>query len=239
MKQRHITTFFISIFFCFGLSLNAQDDETTKPLDSIKSKEKYGLRIGGDLSKLVRTFTDDDYTGFEVNADYRLTKVWYLAGEIGTEEKTTRNDFLDVTANGTYFKAGVDYNLYKNWAGMENMIYSGFRIGASSFSQTVNSYTIYSQNQYWQPQFTNNESQKESGLSAIWAEVMLGIKAEVLNNLYVGINVQLKGMLTQKQPEDFENLFVPGFNKTFDSGSIGVGYGYNISYLIPLFKKDK
>jgi len=240
MKQQHITTFFISLFLCFGLLSNAQDtEENTKPTDSIKYKEKYGLRIGGDLSKIMRTVFEDDYTGFEINADYRITKSWYIAGELGTEEKTTNTDFLSVTANGSYFKAGLDYNMYKNWLGMENMIYGGFRLGVSSFSQTVNSYTIYSQNQYWAPQFTNTASNEASGLSAVWAEVLLGIKAEILNNLYVGINVQLKGMLTQKQPDGFENLFVPGFNKTYDSGSIGVGYGYNISYLIPLFKKDK
>ena len=46
-------------------------------------------------------------------------------------------------------------------------------------------------------------------------------------------------MITQDQPVGFENLFVPGFNKTFDSGRIGVGYGYSVSYLIPLFKKNK
>ena len=117
------------------------------------------------------------------------------------------------------------------------MIYGGIRVGASTFSQTLNSYSIYSTNQYWQPQFSSDDTQEFSGLTALWTEIILGIKAEVLNNLYVGANIQFKFMLSQDQPENFENLYVPGFNKTYDSGNFGVGFGYNISYLIPLYKK--
>jgi len=234
MNLRHTTFFITSLFLCFGWSSQAQEETI-----SDSTQLRYGLRIGTDLSKLVRTYLDDDYKGFEINADYRLTESWYLAGEIGTEEKTTSNDFLSATAKGNYFKAGVDYNMYDNWYGLENMIYSGFRIGASTFSQTRNSYTVYNTNQFWQPQFSSIEPFETNGLTAIWFEIMIGIKAEVLNNLYIGVNAQLKGMITQDKPVNFENLYVPGFYKTYDSGRIGVGYGYNISYFIPIFKKDK
>lgn len=237
MNQRHTISFIISLFLCYSFSLQAQEETLTVKKDTIKLS--YGLRVGTDISKLVRTALDDDYSGFELNGDYRLTKNWFLAGELGTEEKTTSNDYLSVTAKGSYFKAGVDYNMHDNWGSLDNMIYTGFRIGASTFSQTRNNYTIYNTDQYWQPQFSSTEKEEFSGLSAIWFEMIIGIKAEVLNNLYVGVNAQLKGMITQDQPVNFENLFVPGFNKTFDSGRIGVGYGYSVSYMIPLFKKNK
>ena len=29
----------------------------------------------------------------------------------------------------TYLKVGVDYNMYTNWGGLENMVYFGFRFG--------------------------------------------------------------------------------------------------------------
>ncbi|SFI95494.1 DUF6048 family protein [Olleya namhaensis] len=239
MKQQHTISFIISLFLCCSITLHAQEEKEEVAIKKDSIQLRYGLRLGTDASKLIRTALDDDYSGFEINGDYRLTKDLFIAGEIGNEEKTTTNDFLDVTAKGSYFKVGFDYNLYDNWAGADNMIYSGFRIGASTFSQTRTSYTVYSTNQYWQPQFSSTESIESSGLSAIWVELILGIKAEVFTNFYIGINAQLKGMITQDQPVDFENLFVPGFNKTFDSGRIGVGYGYSVSYLIPLFKKNK
>jgi len=241
MRQLHTLTYVISsIALLFCVTAKAQDETVSEiKNDSIKIEQKYGLRIGGDLSKLVRSFLDDDYKGFELNGDYRLTKNWYVAGEIGTEEKNTSNDFLNTTATGSYFKAGFDYNMYTNWLDMENMIYAGFRGGFSTFSQQLNSYTIYAQDQFWTPQFSSNNAVKFNGLSAIWVELIIGIKAEILNNLFIGINAQLKGLVSQDEPDNFENLYIPGFNKTYDSSGIGVGYGYTISYLIPIFKKDK
>jgi len=235
--MQRMLKYFISIgFLLMTYSALAQENKTAQ--DSLKFKEKYGLRLGADFGKLVKTFIDDDYSGFEINGDYRLTKRLYLAGELGTEENTTSTEFLNSTAKGSYFKAGVDYNMYKNWLGMENMIYSGFRIGASTFNQTINSYTIYNTNQTF-PQQVISESRKIDGLTGIWAEVIIGIKAETLNNLYVGLNVQFKGLVSETEPDNFENVYIPGFGKTFDSGSFGVGFGYNVSYLIPIFKKEK
>jgi len=224
----------------FSASVKAQNDSiaiATK--DSIKIKEKYGLRVGGDLGKLIRSFVDDDYTGFEVSADYRLKKRLYIAGELGFDKKNTVTDYLNVTTNGSYIKAGIDYNMYQNWLDMDNMIYAGFRVCASTFSQKLNSYTIYSTDPYWSPQLTSSDLQEFSGLTAIWPEIMLGIKTQLLNNLYLSLNVQFKISASQTEPNNFENLYIPGFNKTYDSSGIGVGYSYTLSYRIPLYKKDK
>lgn len=238
MKKQHTLIFITRLIVLMLLPITSFSQEDIKT-DTLVYKQKYGLRLGGDVSKLVRSFLDDNYKGFEINGDYRLTKNVFIAGELGTEEKTTTNSFLNVTSTGTYFKAGVDYNLYKNWLDMENMIYSGFRVGAGSFSQTQNSFTVYNTDQYWDEQFSSNTTKDFNGLTALWAELIFGIKAQVVNNLYLGLNVQLKGMITQDEPSNFENLYVPGFNKTYDSGRFGIGFGYNVSYLIPIYKKDK
>ena len=242
MKKQHISSYFISLFsfLLLGVSIHAQNDSIISTVnDSLKIKLKYGLRIGGDVGKLIRSFTDDNYSGFEVNADYRIKKSLYVAGELGIEEKTTINDYLDVTTSGTYLKAGVDYNMYRNWLNMDNMIYSGFRVGASAFSQNLNSLTVYNTDQYWAPQYSSAESQKFNDLTAVWVELIIGIKVEIFNNLYLGLNAQLKGLVAETIPTNFANIYIPGFNKTYDSSKIGAGYSYSISYLIPLYKKDK
>lgn len=242
--MQRISIFIINLIILMVLPLTsfAQEDpeiQVESLNDTIVVKQKYGLRLGGDIGKLVRSFIDDDYTGFEISGDYRLTHKLYLAGELGIEERTIRNDYLDVTANGSYFKAGIDYNLYTNWLDMENLIYAGFRVGASTFSQNLNSYTIYTTDQYYDTPFTSTDLQEFKGLSAVWGELVIGIKAEVFTNLFIGMDVQLKGMIVEDQPDNFENLYVPGFNRTFDSGGFGFGFGYNMSYLIPIFKKNK
>jgi hypothetical protein len=223
----------------FSLASQAQTGDTEKPADTLVFKQKYGLRLGGDIGKIARSFIDKDYTGFEINGDYRLTKKLYIAGELGTEERRIASDFLDVTANGSYFKVGIDYNTYTNWLDMQNMVYTGFRAGVSTFSQTQNQFTVYNTNQYWGIPTTDIVPREFNGLTAIWAELIIGLKAELFTNLYAGLNIQIKAMVSQDQPVGFENLYVPGFNRTYDSGRFGLGFGYTISYLVPIFKKDK
>ena len=96
MKQQHTLTFRISsiigmLLFC--VFVNAQNDSIAEAADdSSKIKLKYGLRVGGDIGKLIRTSFDDDYTGFEVMADYRLKEKLNIAGELGFEEKNRSTD---------------------------------------------------------------------------------------------------------------------------------------------------
>ncbi len=242
MKQQHTLIYFINsiafIIFCFNSSVNAQNDSIpSTENDSIKVQLKYGLRVGADVSKTVRSFLDEDYSGFEIIADYRIKKNLFIAGEMGIEEKIDVTNYLDITTKGSYLKAGVDFNMYENWLDMDNMVYTGFRLGASSFGHTLNSLDVYNTNQYWGSQFTSNEKVKFDSLTAFWLELIIGIKAELFTNLYLGLNVQLKTKISETEPDNFTNIYIPGFNKTFDSAGIGVGYSYSISYRIPFYKK--
>ncbi|MHC0448376.1 DUF6048 family protein [Flavobacterium sp. 3-218] len=212
--------------------------ETPKEIlkDSVVKTDRYGLRVGVDLYKLTRGLYDKDYKGIEFVGDWRLTKKYYLAAELGFEDKTTEDDRLTSSATGTYVKAGFDYNFYQNWLDMENLITIGMRGGFSTFSQELINYKIYNPNPYWGELPPINEGQKYSGLTAAWIEVALGLKAKVFNNVFVGFGVQLKLLAMNKEPGNFENLYIPGFNRTYD-GSFGVGFNYTVSYFIPIYKK--
>ena len=207
--------------------------ETVK--DSTKT-DRYGLRVGVDLYKLTRGLYDKDYKGIEVVGDFRLTKKYYIAAELGYEDKTTDDDRLNSTATGTYIKGGFDYNLYQNWLDMENLITIGLRGGFSTFSQQLNSYKIYNSHPYWGEQPAIVSGQKYNGLTATWLEVVMGVKAKVFNNVFVGFGVQLKLLASNSKPDNFDNLYIPGFNRTYN-GNFGIGFNYTVSYFIPLYKK--
>jgi len=57
-----------------------------------------------------------------------------------------------------------------------------------------------------------------------------------VNNLFLGFSVRLNYKITDTKIDDFEVLYIPGFNKKY-SGNFGVGFNYTVSYLIPLYKK--
>ena len=44
-------------------------------------------------------------------------------------------------------------------------------------------------------------------------------------------------MIDSDSKNNIQNLHIPGFNKTYEGSSFGVGFGYKISYLIPIIKK--
>lgn len=248
MKMKHILKYSFSLLV-FVLAFQtgfSQEQDTVVPT----KMQRYGLRVGLDLQHLARTVYDKDFKGFEITADYRLSKKIYFAGEIGTENKTTDDDYLNFTTKGTYIKAGIDFNAYENWLNMENMIYIGFRYGFSTFSQNLNRYTIYYNTapegntlppginlppNYFEDN-TVLADKNYGGLSAHWAEVVAGIKAEIFNNLFIGFSARLNYLITDKKPDNFDNLYIPGFNRTYD-GKFGVGFNYTVSYFIPLYKK--
>ena len=205
--------------------------------DSIPIKtDRYGIRVGVDLFKLTRALYDQNYKGIEFVADYRLTKKYFLAAEIGNENKTTADDRVNFTTKGSYIKAGFDYNAYENWLDMENVISIGMRYGFSTFNQELNSYRIYNANPYFGEVPEIVSGKKFSGLSASWIEVVAGIKAKVFDNVFMGFSLRLNRLVTNKEPENFSNLYIPGFNRTYD-GSFGVGFNYTVTYFVPIYKK--
>lgn len=233
MKTLHILLFFISLFFATEI-LVAQDIPVTVE-DSITQKTKYGLRFGIDLAKPLRSLLEDGYSGFEVLADFRIQERFYLAAEFGNDTKDYLEPNLNATTKGSYLKIGANFNAYKNWIGMTNEIFTGLRYGFSTFSQELLAYNVYTTNQTFPPTFVT-EPKNFSGLTAHWVELIVGMKTEIATNLYLSLNVQLKRKLSEDQPEDFDNLFIPGFNRTYDFSEWGVGYGYTVTYLLPLFK---
>ncbi|WP_457615585.1 DUF6048 family protein [Lutibacter sp.] len=226
--NRKLIYIFITSFF---ISLNIQAQEN----DTLKVKEKYGLRLGIDLSKPINALLDKNISGFEIQGDFRVYKNYYIAAELGYDDKTTDEDYLNFTTQGSYIKVGVNYNAYKNWKGMNNEVFVGVRYGLGFFSQTLNSYTPNVSGTYFIPATTEPNTKFEN-LTAQWAEFIFGIKVETLKNFYLGASVSLKSIINTKEPENFKNLYIPGFNRVYLNNT-GVGFNYTLSYLIPLFKK--
>lgn len=223
------SSYFTSLFLVATTTLFAQDS-LVKTYPDI-----YGLRIGTDLIKATRNAWDKDYKGFEIYADYRYNKKWYIAAEAGFEDKYKADDQLAFTTSGMFLKVGVNKNLHQNWLNMNNLIYVGGRYGMSLHNQTLHAYRVNTGSAYFDEEMQYPEL-KSTGLMAHWLELVVGMQVEVTQNLFLGMNVRMKGLFYQTQPDGFENLYYPGFGQKY-SGNIGVGFGYTVSYLIPFKKK--
>ena len=237
MKKKLLFVFIISLL---SVSYGFAQENKLKPVDSLTKKDKikeipseklegispdkiyyqhYGLRIGADISRPIRSLLDKSYQGLELVGDYRLNYRYYLAGEIGKERKVSENNYFDFTTNGQYIKFGIDYNSYTNWYGMENMIYFGARYGFSIFNQEVTRYSVHTLRNYWN-------------------EGILGIKVELFKHFYAGASLRFSFLLYQNK-DNFPNFWIPGVQRVWEGSNIGINYNYTLSYMIPLYKKAK
>ncbi|SIQ82202.1 DUF6048 family protein [Maribacter ulvicola] len=239
-----MSRFFINLFLLLITfsALSQSKPIDLNPKDTVVHKQSYGVSLGIDLSRIITGALDDNYKGFEIVADYRLTQNLYIAAELGSEEKTKQEDLYNFTTSGNYIKLGVNKNNYANWYGEHNLIYMGARIGFSSFENTLNNYQYFNTNRYWNPDdFANGSDTPEnfSGLNATWIEAVFGTKVEIASNLYMGTSIRL-GLIVSSNNNDFDrfpNLWIPGFNKVTWDSNFGVGYNFSISYFLPLYKK--
>ena len=232
--------YFISIFFIFicvsGFSQEQKKELQKTENDTIIYKSPYGIRLGIDISKPIKAAVDGSYnSGFEIIGDYRVSKRFFIAAEIGYEDATSKEDYTNSTAKGSYIRLGFNYNTFENWLDMNNEIFLGYRYGFSIFDQTLNSYSPNISSTYF-PANTFSNPLTTSSLNTHWSELVVGLKAETFKNLFVGISVSYKILMSANEPENFKTLYSPGFNRIFESGT-GFGFNYTVSYLIPFSKK--
>lgn len=232
MKIKLMLKYFISTLVT--LSCIAIETNATVTNDSLK---KFGIRIGTDLQKIIRSASSQEYNGISLNADIRFKESIFLFSEIGNEKKMVEYSSVDSEISGNYIKLGLQFKLNKDIIGLRNLIYSSFGFGISSFDQTISRYNIYNIYSDLWGEFTNTDAIILKNLNANWIEIGFGVKTEILNNLFLGIELQLKNLIYQKNKNDIANFYIPGFNRTYESSNFGTGFNYSLTYLIPIIKK--
>ncbi len=203
--------------------------------DTIYVKNKYGIRAGIDLSKQIRMLTEE-YSGLSLYGDIKIKERLFIVAELGNDQKTIETENINSKLSGSYIKTGFNYNLYNNLPGLNNEIYVGLRYSQSLFKNELIDYSIYNKDRFWNDQRIL-EYKEFDNLKSSWIEFVVGFNSEIKNNLFMGLSLRLNRMLKQDIPENFTNLFIPGFNKVTENNNFGTGITYSVIYQIPIIKK--
>ena len=203
--------------------------------DTIYVKNKYGIRAGIDLSKQIRMLTEE-YSGLSLYGDIKIKERLFIVAELGNDQKTIETENINSKLSGSYIKTGFNYNLYNNLPGLNNEIYVGLRYSQSLFKNELIDYSIYNKDRFWDDQRIL-EYKEFDNLKSSWIEFVVGFNSEIKNNLFMGLSLRLNRMLKQDIPENFTNLFIPGFNKVTENNNVGTGITYSVIYQIPIIKK--
>lgn len=191
----------------------------------------YGPRIGLDLARFVYILADPSEVGAEVSLDAEIFRNVYPVLEAGYNSISEKEEAFDYSVNGSYFRAGLDYNILNtNDRSQHHSLTIGFRYGISPFQHALENIEI--SGGYWgmfQP------GPVEHALTGQWAELVGGMKAEVLPNLFLGWSVRVKFLLNPGMDPLMIPELIPGYGTGGETRILG--FTYSMMYKIPLIKK--
>ena len=190
-----------------------------------------GPRFGVDASGLAWHFVVPDRKSIGISADIEVKPRFYPVLEGGIMETNRKQATHDYHSKGFYIKMGFDHNFLEPKRPMlYDMLYGGFRGGWANYTHYAENITISSN--YWGDVSQNLAS---NTIQALWLEAVLGVKTEVLNNIFFGWS--LSGQLKVNHAEDnrMTGWLIPGYGKASKRTSLFVTY--TISYRIPLMRR--
>ncbi len=191
----------------------------------------FGPRIGIDLVPFFYYFTEPKIVGAELSVDFEIYKNLYPVFELGYSSTSASEETFDYESAGNYARAGIDYNILKLKDRSEHHILTvGLRYGISLFKHSSENVLIYSD--YWGDYMSEPY---ENSLKGHWIELVLGIKVEVVSNLYMGWLLRYKFLLNQDMDPVMIPAHIPGYGNGADTSTFG--FSYSIFYMIPLIKK--
>lgn len=232
----------ILLFVCPALTYaqNSNSDKDKKKEDIVAFPLYNGLIISADLYGLGANVVGSDFLSSEIAVEASLKNRFFPVVELGygtTDAYSDRGTHYKSSA--PYFRLGMNYNtMYKK--GNPNFLYVGFRYGFTSFSYDVASIPAEDPifggsmenpsltDDIWGGSIPFNHKGLKASMG--WLELLVGIRAKVYKDIYMGWSVRYKRSLNTSLSNYGDPWYVPGFG-TYDSNCIGLTY--SIIYKLP------
>ena len=219
--------FFSLLVICASFSVWAQESSET-----ILSKRQAFVRVGYDLSRIGLPYVGKiGSKGWELSVDGEIKYNWFPIVEVGGQSVKNNTDTLQYEMSGSYVRIGLDYNILKYKHRLDrDIFFVGCRIAQAKFSHEAPCVIINS--------ITYGVLEipvASADINALWAEAVVGVKGELLRNLFMGVTVRAKAMLKHTEYEQLTPYIVPGFGKGFNKFNAGITY--SLMYSIPLSKR--
>ena len=186
-----------------------------------------GLRIGFDLGRVANYYLSNQRNfSLESSADVGYQR-WLGVAELGYGNVTNgRDQVYDYNSNGVYARIGIDRNLLK---GGDDVVFWGLRYGVGRVSYRYSFYAVA--DSIWGN--TSGNIPQSSALQH-WGELVGGLKAMVMKNIYLGFTVRFRVKLNGNYESETGPILIPGFGKAASNTAFGANY--YISYRIPFSK---
>jgi len=232
MKKRQISTYIIALLTLSNLFAPLQSHAQEK---KILTKEEWkatplyqGTMVGIDVAGLASKVLGSDITSTEASVMVNLKNRFFPIAELGFGSIKTTNDETGIyyKTSAPFFRIGMDYNVFYQKPYLPGYFTLGLRYGFSAFEYDLVAPPLTD------PNWGNTSipvSYEGVKTNVGWAELAVGLKANVFKRLYMGFSVRYRSRLSMKKNENSEPYYTPGFGK----GKTNFGLTYNIVYQLP------
>jgi hypothetical protein len=240
-----------SILLCLLVHLALAQEATPDSLrtrppkpDSLKIKfYPRAIRFGTDILSLVKTYTMEDFSGWEANVDIDCGRI-YFAGDVGSWGKTLSLNTRVSTPTGitgtqnsgqyenlgTYWRVGADINLLTKDPD-KNMFFFGLRYAQSAYNESA---TIVLEDALYG---TITQQVSNDHATAAWGEAVVGLKVKIWKNFWMGYTGRMKFLPSVKGDTGFKTYDIPGYG--LNDRKLYWGFNYQIFFNIPFVKEKK
>lgn len=207
--------------------MSAQDSVKVKlPVKPKKDFFPTGVRVGVDAVSIIRSQIEDDFSGYEFNADVDFYR-YYLNVEVGRWERTFSNKSDDYTNSGTYMRVGIDINFLTKDP-EKNMFFIGARYGLGKYSENFSTAIV-------DPVWTDQTiTLKNNDMKAGWGELTTGLRVRMFPFFWMGYTARYKFALNTSDGS-FDSNDVPGYGGTSKQSTWG--FNYQLMVRIPVRKQ--
>ncbi len=186
-----------------------------------------GVNVMADLVGPGGYALGSDFMAVEAALEVNLLNRFFPVLEVGygrTDATNEDTEFHYKTA-APYFRAGLNYNVqYKKK--LPGYIYAGARIAYSSFKYDVDGPPM--KDPVWGGDLPFRVTDVKG--NALWAELLVGLRARIFKNLHMGWSFRYKVNLRVKDGPNSEPWYIPGYGA---NSSTKFGATYDVVYCIP------
>lgn len=231
MKKRTISLYIIALLTLSNLALPLHAQQENKPLtdEEVAAQPFYqGIMVGIDVAGLASKVLGSDLMSAEASLQANLKNRYFPVVELGYGSIDTTDDETDIhyKASAPYLRLGADYNVFYRKPYLPGYLTVGLRYGFTSFEYDVQAPPLTDPNWGGTSIPVNFQGVKSN---VHWAEAVVGLKANVLKNFYMGFSVRYRMRLSMTKHENSEPYQIPGFGK----GKNNFGIAYNLVYKLP------
>ena len=233
MKKKSISTYIIALLALSNLlvcpaRLSAQ---SLRFLNQEKEKQPLfqGIMVGVDVYGFLNQALGSDARSTEVSIEANLMNRFLPVVEFGYGSMDTTGEETEIhyQTSAPFFRLGLNYNVFYKKPELPGYLTVGLRYGFSSFEYDVQSPNLTDPN--W------NHTQVPVDYTGVkskvgWLEAVLGLRANVYKDFYLGLNARYRSRLSMTKNENSEPYYIPGYGRGKTSS---IGITYSIIYKLP------